>query len=315
MKALQHQGKEDWGQDSQAALAKAPSEMRQLEYFHVKDARPSLSLVADSMQNVGEEQASFVKPRGLYVADAQGSSLYYRADQADYAKARQRLLMRGNVALDHEDSHYFARQAVYYPAQGLMEGEGDVKVTHLMEKTRDRLEVSAQRLRARPKQDWAMLIGGVKGQVLPRQKFRPQVDFASREMELLGPESHIRLEQEVEIRRAGLRVTSQKGDIYLENAHKKLKYLVLNDDVKVTENLVDASGQPMVRKAWAERLEGFGEDRMVLSGAPRVEQGKDMVKGYRITLRERMEFIEVEDAMSDLSVKKDAKEKKAKERR
>ena len=72
---------------------------------------------------------------------------------------------------------------------------------------------------------------------------------------------------------------------------------------------MDSTGKPLTRKAWAERLEGFGEDRLVLSGAPRVEQEKDVVKGYRITLREKMEFLEVEDAMSDLSTKKKQKDK------
>jgi hypothetical protein len=38
-----------------------------------------------------------------------------------------------------------------------------------------------------------------------------------------------------------------------------------------------------------------------------------VIKGYRITLREQMEFIEVEDAMSDVQVRKD-EDKKAKER-
>jgi lipopolysaccharide export system protein LptA len=73
----------------------------------------------------------------------------------------------------------------------------------------------------------------------------------------------------------------------------------------------------MVREAFAERLEGFGQDKLVLSGAPRVVQDKDTVKGYRITMREKMEYIEVEDALSDVQVKQDAgteKKKRAKER-
>ena len=51
----------------------------------------------------------------------------------------------------------------------------------------------------------------------------------------------------------------------------------------------------------------------MLSGAPRVVQGNDVIKGYLITLREKMEFIEVEDALSDVQVKKDENKKKSKE--
>jgi lipopolysaccharide export system protein LptA len=126
-------------------------------------------------------------------------------------------------------------------------------------------------------------------------------------MELLGKTSEMRLRQDVYLKRGDMQVTSEKGEVFLENKNKKLKYFVLNDDVKVTEKLVDATGKPITRKAFAERMEGFGEDRLVLSGAPRVEQGKDVVKGYRITLREKMEFLEVEDAMSDLETKKTKK--------
>ena len=59
------------------------------------------------------------------------------------------------------------------------------------------------------------------------------------------------------------------------------------------------------RKAYAERLEGLGrEEKMVLTGAPRVEMGKDVIKGYRITIRENVDLIEVDDAMSDVQVKR-----------
>jgi hypothetical protein len=43
---------------------------------------------------------------------------------------------------------------------------------------------------------------------------------------------------------------------------------------------------------------------MVLSGAPRVEMGTDVIKGYRITIRENVDLIEVDDAMSDVQVKR-----------
>jgi lipopolysaccharide export system protein LptA len=77
--------------------------------------------------------------------------------------------------------------------------------------------------------------------------------------------------------------------------------------VKVTETVKTPEGIT-TRNAFAERLEGFGrEEKMVLSGAPRVEMGKDVVKGYRITIRENVDLIEVDDALSDVEVKKKKK--------
>jgi hypothetical protein len=33
--AWSHRGKEDWGQDSDAILSEVPSEMKELQYFHL----------------------------------------------------------------------------------------------------------------------------------------------------------------------------------------------------------------------------------------------------------------------------------------
>jgi lipopolysaccharide export system protein LptA len=65
-----------------------------------------------------------------------------------------------------------------------------------------------------------------------------------------------------------------------------------------------------VRRAYSERLEGFGqEQKMILSGAPRVEQGEDVIKGYRITIRQNIDLIEVDDSMSDMQIKKNKQTK------
>jgi lipopolysaccharide export system protein LptA len=75
--------------------------------------------------------------------------------------------------------------------------------------------------------------------------------------------------------------------------------------VKMTETMTSPRGENTVRRAYSERLEGFGqEQKMVLSGAPRVEQGSDVIKGYRITIRQNIDLIEVDDSMSDMQIKK-----------
>lgn len=303
-----YSGQENWGDDSNEALAKTPSEMDVLEYFHLDQGRPSLSLAADAMSNIGEEEAHFENPRGLYAAGTDRTSLFYQALRADYHKAKQRLRLEGSVKLDYKQTTYRADRLTYYPQKDTVDGVGSVEVDHQVPSSGDKLIVTAAKMKARPKQEWGQFNGNVIGRTIPRLKFQPQVDFRSQEMEMLGKTSEVRLREEVFFKRGEMQVTSQKGDIFLENKNKKLKYFVLNDDVKVTEKLVDSTGKSMTRKAFAERLEGFGEDRLVLSGAPRVEQGKDVVKGYRITLREKMEFLEVEDAMSDLETKKKKKE-------
>lgn len=309
-----HRADVDWGNDSSAVLGKAPTEMKELEYFHLDLGRPALSLVADEMHSVGDEVASFVRPRGTYSPDEKRGTLRYEGQQAEYVKARDTLKLLGAVQLAEENSSYQAEELTYYLKKDLVVGKREVKVKHTLQKTGQVVNITSLSFKARPKQEWASFKGDVDGVVTPKFKFQAPLVFRSQEMELTGKEGLIQLKDQVYIKRGEMQITARNGDIFLEQANKKLKYFILNDDVKVKENLVDSKGQPLKREAYAERLEGFGQDRMVLSGAPRVLQGKDVIKGYRITMREKMEFIEVEDAMSDVQVKED-ENKDAKERR
>jgi lipopolysaccharide export system protein LptA len=254
------------------------------------------------MRAVGDESAEFVRPRGLYAMGKERTSLFYRGHEARYRKDKQQLTLLGEAALDYKQARYRADKIVYFMRKDLLWGIGQVSLDDTFAKTGDKLLVTGARMKAKPKAEWALLTGDVVGDVKPKQKFRPPLHFRAQSLEMLGPTSEVRLREDVFFHRGGMQAQAKSGDIFLENANRQLRYFVLNDDVKLREDL--AGPPPQVRRAWAERMEGFGQDKVVLSGAPRVEQGKDAVKGYRITLREQADFIEVEDAMSDLSTKK-----------
>src|SRR5690606_7602443 len=104
----------------------------------------------------------------------------------------------------------------------------------------------------------------------------------------------------VELRKQEVTAQSKRGEIFLENYNKKLKYYVLYDDVKVSEKVkVPSPSGPRsyVRRALSEKLEGIvAEDKVILTGYPRVFQEKDVIKGNRIILRENNEVVEVDDA-------------------
>ncbi|MBY0518079.1 MAG: LPS export ABC transporter periplasmic protein LptC [Bacteriovoracaceae bacterium] len=312
--AWSHRRDENWGEDSKAILSEVPNEMTELEYFHLDHGRAAMSLSADSMQSIGEEVASFIRPRGTYAPDKKQSAVTYQAMSAEYVKARDSLKMLGEVKIDHEASHYQADQVTYYPKKDLMTGKGHIVIDYTFQKSQQKIHMTSNSMKAKPKQDWAKLVGNVESVTTPKFKHQEGLNMKANEMELQGLNAQVSLKESVYFKRGGMIVTARNGEIFLEQTNKKLKYFILNDDVKVTETLMDANGMPLKRNASAERLEGFGQDKVVLSGAPRVVQGKDTIKGYRITMREKMEFIEVEDAMSDVQVEKKDENKKAKER-
>lgn len=304
-----HRGEQSWGQDSSAILSQIPSEMKELNYFYLEDARPSLSLSAESMQSLGEDMAIFEGPRGTYSPDEKKAPIKYQANHAEFNKVTDTLKLLKNVEINFESSTYLAQELVYELKKDLMTGSGEININHWMKDSGQRVVVDSARMQAKPRLEWARLFGEVKGKASGKLRTQEPLYFESNSLELFGKESLVQLKENALIVRGGMRVSARNGDIFLDQMNKKLKYFVMNDDVKLTEKLIDDQGKPITREAFAERLEAFGQEKMVLSGAPRVVQGKDVIKGYMITMREKMEFIEVEDALSDVQIRQDENEK------
>lgn len=275
-----------------------------LDYFHLKNGIPQLSLAAQRMSSVGEEMAEFENPKGVYNHKEKDKALRYQAEQGVYRKENELLVLKGDVKISSADSQYFAQRLDYFFKRDLLHGVGGVKYTGEDLKTKDSFNIEATSMRARPQKKLATFTGNVRGVMNRKKKYEGNMNFTSRELSLNSEKSLAHLEGNVTMTRPSYLITAGKADIFFENYNKSLKYFVLNDDVKVTET-VNTAGKITQRKSYAERLEGFGrEQKMILSGAPRVEQGADVIKGYRITIRENADLIEVDDAMSDVQVKR-----------
>ena len=281
-----------------------------LDYFHLKNLVPSLSLSADKMRSQGEDFAEFDVPKGVYNYQQRNQTLKYQALKGVYTKADELLTLDGQVKMKTDDMDYVADHFKYFMKKDLILGRGSVKVNGEDLKSRDHMNIESDFLQAHPERKWSLFTGNVHGTLQRKKKFEGASKFWSKEAEMDGVTSLAQLRGDVKMHRDNYVITAGKGDIYLENYNKSLKYLVFNDDVKVTETIKTPEGI-QTRKTFSERLEGFGsEEKMVLSGAPRVEMGKDVVKGYRITIRENTDLIEVDDAMSDMEVKKSKKGEK-----
>ncbi len=276
-----------------------------LEYFHVKDGLPQMSLSATKMKSQGQDSAEFDSPVGIYNQHARNTTVKYQANTGEYRKVKDSLILEGDVKATSDEGNYEAKRVRYSFKKDLIQATGNVKFTGLDVKTGDQLKINSDRMKARPKLKQSEFIGSVQGVLNRKRQYEGSMNFTSKMMTLDGFQSLAHLEGDVYMKRDNYRITAGKADIYLENFNKSLKYFVLNDDVKMTETLNNPQTGLTERKAFAERLEGFGrEEKMVLSGAPRVEQGTDVIKGYRITVRENTDLIEVDDAMSDVQVKK-----------
>lgn len=290
-------------QTAPKTLAPEYTEIEELDYFHLKENTPQMSLSANSMRSQGQELAEFDSPKGVYNYKEKNQTIKYSAEEGIYLKANEALTLTGDVSISTDEANYQADKVQYHFKKDLILGSGNVRFEGEDLKSKDHVTVTSEKMRANPEAQITKFQGNVKGSMARKKKYEGKLTFASRELELDGNKSLAHLEGNVRMQRDSYDITAGKADMYLENFNKSLKYFVLNDDVKVTEKLQTNEGI-QERRAFAERLEGFGrEQKMVLSGAPRVEMGKDVIKGYRITIRENVDLIEVDDAMSDVQVK------------
>ena len=288
-------------------LAPDFTEIEKLDYFHLKGSLPQMSLSADLMRSRGEEEAIFSFPRGVYSLAQKKTTIRYQADEGIYQKEKELLKLLGKVKISTDESNYEATKVDYFFRQDLLVGTGEVRFSGENKDTKDTFLIEAPSMKAKPSIRYGHFIGGVKGSMERKKKYEGKMSFAAREVQLDYLKSLAHLEGDVMLQRGNYHITSGKADIYLDNFNKSLKYFVLNDDVKVTETVSTPQGVTQ-RKSFSERLEGFGrENKMVLSGAPKVEQGSDVIKGYRITIRENADLVEVDDAMSDVQVKRKEK--------
>jgi lipopolysaccharide export system protein LptA len=290
--------------------AQDTTEIEQLHFFTLKNGSPRLSLKAEQMKSAQNDKIDFVSPSGEYFFSNMKSPVLYESQVGTYKPKKEFLRLKGQVKLNQDDQKYFADNFDYYFKKDFIQGRGEVKFFGTDPKSGDKISVSSLQMEAVPGKKFTTFEGKVSGSIERRKKFEGITNFKSHKLMLDGLDSLAHLDGEVEIKRENYEIRSGKADIFLENFNKKLKYFVLNDDVKVVETLKTPNGV-ILRKSFSERLEGFTkEEKMVLSGAPRVESGKDIIKGYRITIRENSDLVEVDDAISDVEVKKQNSHKK-----
>lgn len=300
------QMKPDLAQVVRTAKSLAPefTEIETLDYFHLKSGIPQMSLSAVKMRSQGEEKADFDMPTGVYNLQDKNKTVFYRGEFGSYKKKNELLTLTGDVEVTTEESKYYADKIRYFFKKDLILGKGNVKFEGDDLKSKDHVTIHSDTMRAHPEAQTSKFSGNVSGVMERKKKYEGKMTFSSRELHLDGNTSLAHLEGDVVLIREGYKLTAGKGDIYLENFNKSLKYFVMNDDVKMTEKIQTKEGL-QERRAFSERLEGFGkEQKMVLSGAPRVETGPDVIRGYRITVRENVDLMEVDDAMSDMQVKR-----------
>lgn len=275
-----------------------------VDYYSKEGERPLLHLKAKRLIINGRTKVTEMElPVGeAYTEDQE--PVFYRAKAGAIDQKAQVTRLVGDVLIFTDDSELRSLTADYYMQKDEFHAQGEVQTKNVSLKTKDKVFINADSAISWPSKQKAYYEGSVNGKIKRSRPFEPSIFFKSDELSSDINKLYLELEGDVYLKKQDVTSNALRGEIFLENYNKKLKYYALYDDVKVRERLTLRSGKKVIRKAFAEKLEGHvREQKVILTGYPKVVQEKDVITGNVITLLENNEVVEVDDANSVLELK------------
>ena len=273
--------------------------------FHVKDETPSVFLSADFAKiDLLSEDGYLEKLEGKSF-NLERSPVTYFAEKGHYGKKDSELTLEGKVLIKEDDSTLNASRVVYKLNKDEILGDGDVMFKGVLPKSKDIIFIKALKFSHFPKRKITSFKENIDGKIQRREAYREGINFQTDLLDYYAQELRINLTGNVLFTRKPFSASSRNGQIYLNN-HNKLNYFILNDDVKLKE-VIEEKGKHFIRKAFAEKMEGFpDEGKLILTGYPRVFQENEVIKGIRIIVRENSSVVEVEEANTTIKLQKGA---------
>jgi lipopolysaccharide export system protein LptA len=287
---------------------KSPREANQESYFTTVDyyvldeAKPLFNLKADELTlNSTIGKTFFFKPKG-HVFTAKGDKIDYKGERGVYNQNAEILVLEQDTLVTMPDTEGKSDKMTYEVAKDRVHMEGNVRTKTYYAQEGDWIYLNANEAYFWTEARRSSYLGDVDGLIKRKRVYEDSLYFESNELYLNMNTLKADLEHDVLMKKQNLRATSRRGEIYIENYNKKLKYFVLYDDVKVVEKVM-LDGTLIDRKAFSEKLEGLpSESKIILTGYPKVYQLNDVIKGNQIVLRENTEVVEVDDANTKFKV-------------
>ncbi len=276
----------------------------EIDYYILDKSSPHLQLNSSELifDNVNNKTIALL-PIGIVYSKA-GTPTHYRGIKGIYLQNGEELSLEESVFINSKNSNIRASEVVYNMKEEKITATNEVKSDSQMEKTKDIVFVDSDHATYWPKLEKLIYDGNVSGRIQRKKVYEENVYFKSNRITLSGPDSLINLDGDVYLKKQEVEAWGRRGEIFLENYNKKLKYFVLYDDIKLEETLTVGKDTLLTRKAFGEKLEGImSEGLLFLTGYPRVFQGKDVIKGNRIILRQNNQIVEVDDANTNFHVK------------
>ena len=287
-----------------------------VNYYSVKDVLPFLDIESSELS---------ISSNNKVIIGFNPNGVLYRYDQKQLAldsikfksKNYRALLAEKDIFLDNEveikmaDTNLLADKVSILSNGEVLYAINNVKTLTTDVITNDQILVNSNNTIYRPKEQFFEYRGNVNGVIKRKRVYEESVNFKTDLLTLNAPLHLVTMKGNVYLKKENVDAYANRGEIFLENYNKKLKYYVLYDDVRLKEVLADLKNikKPHIRKAFSEKLEGLvSENKIILTGFPKVFQEEDIIKGNRIIIRENIETVEVDDANTNITLDKKVKE-------
>lgn len=286
-------------------------------YYTVEKSKPFLELdsVELSLSSNGDGVVISFDPVGIiYRYDKNQSELepiYFQAKNARALMHRKELFLDNQVEIKMSNASLKAEKVSILSHGEILHAQKNVKTLNTIDKTNDQIMVDSEDVIYRPKDQYFEYRNRVSGVIKRKRLYEDSISFKADLLTLNAPLSLAQMNGNVYFKKENMDAYANRGEVFLENYNKKLKYYALYDDVRLQEWFKNPKDKekPLLRKAFAEKLEGLISDKkIILTGLPKVFQDRDVIKGNRIIIRENIETVEVDDANTNITLEKENKE-------
>jgi lipopolysaccharide export system protein LptA len=287
------------------------SYFKNVNYYSVDSSKPFLELESTELSISSTDGVVIgFDPVGSIYRYEKGTNkplepIYFQSKNARALLKKKEIFLENAVEIKMSNTNLNADKVSILSEGEILNAVNHVKTLSSVEKTNDEVEINSNSAIYRPKLGTTEYRGNVDGLVKRKRLYEESLSFKTDLLTFNEPQSLVQMLGNVAFKKENLEAFANRGEVFLENYNKRLKYYALYDDVRLQEKLV-SNGKPLTRKAFSEKLEGnISEKKIILTGLPKVFQERDVIKGNRITIRENIETVEVDDANSNITIKKD----------
>ena len=286
------------------------SYFKMASFYRVQNGSPTLHLDASELtMNSFTGKSLFANPEGVAFTE-DGNPVEYKADEGFLFQKSEKVIFEGNVTFNLETSKMNADVVTYFMKKDEVISRGSVyteSISNAETKAPETIKIWSDRSHSWPSLNRASYVGNVRGRVQRSKVYEESINFKSKKVFVDLSTLKIDLTDDVQIKKQQLTADSLRGEIFLENYNKKLKYFALYDDVKVVEKVElekDGRVSSFERRAFGEKLEGvMSDNKIIITGYPKVFQQNDVITGNKIVLRENNEVVEVDDANTNFIIR------------